>query len=102
MTEQKREFKGIWIPKEIWLHKELKPSEKILLAEIDSFEKAKGCFATNNYFGIFLGVSSSRASQMISKLHNLELITIKLIYKINTKQVDKRIIKVNKNTLFGT
>ena len=32
-----REFKGVWIPKEVWLNNELSLVEKALLAEIDSF-----------------------------------------------------------------
>jgi hypothetical protein len=34
-----RDFKGIWIPKEIWLLKDLNYIQKILLIEIDSLNK---------------------------------------------------------------
>ena len=37
MEEQQRQFKGIWIPKEIWLNKELTMQEKMILVEIDSY-----------------------------------------------------------------
>ena len=36
-----RGFKGIWIPKEIWLSPDLNYVEKILLVEIDSLEMRK-------------------------------------------------------------
>ena len=39
-----RDFKGIWIPKEIWLDSNLTWSEKMLLVEIDSLATLeKGC-----------------------------------------------------------
>ena len=34
--DNKREFLGIWIPKEIWLNKNLSITEKCLLAEIQN------------------------------------------------------------------
>ena len=36
-----RAFKGIWIPAEIWLSKELKIMEKLFLVEIDSLDNLK-------------------------------------------------------------
>jgi hypothetical protein len=36
MTSFPRDFKGIWIPKEIWLDRSLTYFEKLLLAEIHS------------------------------------------------------------------
>jgi uncharacterized phage protein (TIGR02220 family) len=69
-----RDFKGVWIPKEIYLNKELSWSEKILLVEIDSLDNERGCFASNPYFAEFLGVSETRVSKMISKLKKLEYI----------------------------
>ena len=43
--EQERAFKGIWIPKEIWLSQDLTMQEKIMLVEIDSLDNESGCFA---------------------------------------------------------
>ena len=67
---QKRVFKGIWIPKEIWLNPNLTPIEKLLLVEVDSLdnEDEKGCFASNEYFGKFFGLSEGRIANMISSL----------------------------------
>ena len=49
-----REFRGIWIPKDIWLNKDLSTNEKVLLAEIDSLGgSSNGCFASNQYFADF-------------------------------------------------
>lgn len=67
---EKREFKGIWIPKHIWLNPALSPIEKLFLAEIDSLDNddEKGCFASNEYFGNFFGISEGSAANIISSL----------------------------------
>tara|TARA_R110001592_G_scaffold8486_2_gene46353 strand:+ start:6396 stop:7037 length:642 start_codon:yes stop_codon:yes gene_type:complete len=88
----KRDFKGIWIPKEVWLNKELKITEKIFLVEIDSLDNNNGCWASNKYFADFFGISKGRCSQIISNLEKKGLIKITLIYK--GKEVQKRTIKV--------
>lgn len=66
--KQQRDFKGIWIPAEIWLNKSLSFFEVILLAEIDSLAKDEGCCASNAYFAEFLGVSETYVSKAISSL----------------------------------
>lgn len=67
---EKREFKGVWIPKHIWLNPTLSPIEKLFLAEIDSLDNddEKGCFASNEYFGNFFGISEGSAANIISSL----------------------------------
>lgn len=66
-----RDFKGVWIPKEIYLNKELNWTDKILLLEIDSLDNEDGCFASNAYFSEFLGISQINVSKSISKLKKL-------------------------------
>ena len=100
-TEQEREFKGIWIPKEIWLNEELSLQERVLLSEIDSFEKKNGCFASNAYLGKIVRLSASRVSGIISKLVNLEYLSTTMTYKPHSNEVDKRILKVNKRKIYG-
>jgi len=70
-----RTFKGIWIPKEIWETTGLSISEKVLLAEIESLDNGKGCFASNKYLSHFLGVSEREVQRKISRLIKLGLIT---------------------------
>ena len=65
---KQRDFKGVWIPKEIYLNEELNWTEKILLIEIDSLDNEKGCFASNEYFANFIGKSKVYISNCISKL----------------------------------
>ena len=88
-----RDFKGIWIPKNIWLSTELSALEKVLLAEIESLDGGEGCIATNQYFAGFLGVSKSWVSKLISGLEKKKFITLELVYKRGKKEIDKRIIR---------
>lgn len=91
---QKRDFKGIWIPKEVWLSKELTLQEKVFFVEIDSLDNEKGCFASNGYFADFFGISKTRVSLVIKSLINKGYITSEIEYKEGTKQILNRVIKV--------
>lgn len=72
MNDQKREFKGIWIPSQIWLDERLNALDKIIFAEIDSYSNSdKGCFAGNDYLASFCQCSESKISKTISKLIEL-------------------------------
>ena len=96
-----RDFRGIWIPRHIWLDKNLKPIEKILLAEIESLGGlSNGCFASNQYLAEFFDLSKDRISKLISGLKNKGYITVELSYKEGTYEVDKRIIKANPSSYF--
>ena len=75
-----RSFKGVWIPKEIWCNKELNITERCFLTEIDSLDNDDGCFASNNYFADFFGLSKSRCSEIINKLEEKGLIKITYEY----------------------
>ena len=72
----KRDFKGIWIPAVVWLDESLTITEKCMLAEIESLDNdpERGCFASNEYLGKFLGISTGSAANMISKLKGMGLI----------------------------
>lgn len=90
--KENRAFKGIWIPKEIWLNDELSVMEKLFLVEIDSLDNEDGCFASNAYFAGFFDISKGRCSQIIKSLERKKLIKIELIYE--GKQISKRVIRV--------
>ena len=85
-----RDFKGVWIPKDVWLDHNLSWMEKLLLVEIDSLDAEKGCFASNGYFGEFFNLSPSRISEMVSSLVSKGYITTFLLYE--GKQVKQRIL----------
>jgi len=90
-----RDFKGIWIPKEIWLDKKLTIMEKIFLVEIDSLDNKDGCYASNQYFADFFGITRGRSTQIIKSLKKKGKVTVELVK--TGKIVEKRIIRmVNK------
>lgn len=90
-----RGFKGIWIPKEIWLNESLSIQEKVFLVEIDSLDNDEdGCFASNEYFANFFKLSKNRCSEIIKSLEKKGFIKISYIYKEQSKAIDKRVIKI--------
>lgn len=88
--EMPRGFKGVWIPKEIWLNSELTLVEKVLIAEIDSLDTRGGCFASNQHFSRFLGVTVVQVSRIISKMKTRGFIEVK---QENIKGRTRRTIK---------
>ena len=49
-----RDFKGVWIPREVWLDSRLSMLDKGILAEIDSLDMSdSGCFASNEHLADF-------------------------------------------------
>lgn len=89
-----RGFKGVWIPKEIWLHKGLTLQEKIMLVEVDSLDNENGCFASNGHFAEFLGVSDRQVQRMIKSLKEKGYISINYKYKPGSKEIESRSIRI--------
>lgn len=71
-----RDFKGIWIPKEIWLNSNLTMLDKVILVEIDSLDNEEGCTASNEYLCEFCQCSQQKLSMSISKLKELGLLDV--------------------------
>lgn len=72
-----REFKGVWIPKEVWLNKELSLTEKALLAEIDSFTgEGKAFYKSNETIQEEYKVSRPTISKSLKKLEGMGFIKI--------------------------
>lgn len=91
-----RDFKGIWIPKELWLLRDLSLLEKVMLIEIDSLDNESGCYATNDYFAEFFGLSKGRISKIINNLVRKGFIASELKYQKGTQLVEKRILKISR------
>ena len=73
--KENRDFKGVWIPKEIWLNADLSIIEKVLLVEIDSLDNSdRGCFASNEYLANFVHLSEGRVANIISDLKKRKFI----------------------------
>ena len=94
MKKENRAFKGVWIPAEIWLSKNLSITEKVFLAEINSLDNKDGCFASNQYFSDFFELSSTRCSHIITSLKKKGFISRKVIFEDGTKVVKKRILRI--------
>jgi len=87
-----RDFKGVWIPKEIWLDEKLTWMEKLFLTEINSLDNENGCFASNKYFAEFFQLSNGRVSQIINSLIKKEYLSVK--YDRNGKEIIKRVLRI--------
>lgn len=92
MEDNKRAFKGIWIPKEVWESKELTLQQKVMLVEIDSLDNEKGCYASNKYFSEFFGISSGRVSQVINELIDKGYLIAEYVKEDN--QILGRVLKI--------
>src|SRR5947208_3260671 len=78
MEKTQRDFKGVWIPKEIWLSDQLSLMEKVLFVEIHSLDNERGCFASNKYFAQFFGVSERQIRTYIGTLKENGFITVSI------------------------
>lgn len=76
---QNRDFKGVWISKEIWLDSNLSALDKVLLAEISSLDNEKHCFASNEYFAEFCDVGTATITRSIKKLKELGYIECEMV-----------------------
>ena len=89
MVTQK--LKGLWIPVEILLNKDLSDKEKIILSMILYLsEETKSCFASNKYIASIVNVTANRVSKIISSLKEKEYIKVKLKYKTDSKEIEQR------------
>ena len=78
MGENERDFKGVWIPRDVWLDRRLTALEKVILIEIDSLDSTeRGCYASNAYIAEFCQCSETKVSTAISKLVKLGYLRIK-------------------------
>ena len=68
MENEERDFKGVWIPAEIWLDKNLTAIEKFVFLEIDSLDNGEGCRATNKYLAEFCQCTERTITNAISRL----------------------------------
>lgn len=88
MYETVRQFKGVWIPKEVWLDEKLTYFEKAVYAEIDSLDGEDGCFASNKYLAGFFGCTERNIQRALAHLCELGY--------VKTEMFDgrKRVIKI--------
>ncbi len=100
--KENRDFKGVWIPKEIWLNTDLSIIEKVLLVEIDSLDNSdRGCFASNEYLANFVQLSEGRVANIISDLKKRKFIIYYVIrITMNKIYTFKRLLKFFFNKIY--
>ena len=85
------------IPSEVRYDKELTPNAKLLYGEITALCNVKGvCWASNQYFADLYSTSKETISRWISQLAKKKYIAIKMFYKKDSKEIDKRIISISR------
>lgn len=88
-----RDFKGVWIPKEVWLDTRLNALDKIILTEIDSLDYGeRGCYASNKHLAEFCQCSENKVSVTISKLKKLGYIYVQS-FDGRTRELRSRLTK---------
>lgn len=83
------------IPATIRYDKNITPNAKLLYAEITALCNEKGyCWASNAYFAELYGVSKTSISNWISSLQKNGYISVDIIYKENSKEIQNRYIRI--------
>lgn len=92
-------LKGVWIPIEILTDNKLSDKEKTIYAIILYLSKENNyCYLTNKSISELLNISITQVSKLINSLKNKNYISIELIYKENSKQIEMRkLIPIVKN-----
>ncbi|WP_322528957.1 DnaT-like ssDNA-binding domain-containing protein [Salinicola sp. LHM] len=84
-----RAFRGVWIPADVWLNRDLSMQEKVMLVEIDSLQSpTRGCYKSNKKLAEFFQLSPNRVSEIISSLAKKGWVRIEQIR--NGKQIIER------------
>ena len=94
VISESRDFKGVWIYKNLYLSRDYTPNEKFLLLEIYSLSngKNKQCYANNRHFADFIGVKENTIQKAILKLEKNGHIKREYIYRDGTREIASRII----------
>ena len=95
IIDEKRDFKGVWISKELYCDPNLNCREVFLLAEIQSLCELGECFASNKHFANYLGISKREVEKLILNLREKGYIETEVVYKNNSREIAKRIIREN-------
>ena len=84
------------IPANVRYDEKLSANAKLLYAEITCLTNKNGeCFASNNYFANLYHVTKQAISRWLLLLQKQNYISIEYFYKPNSKEIEKRLIKLN-------
>ena len=91
-------FKGIWIPYEILIDRNLNDKEKMIYSMVLYLSKEKECIITNSYISELLNISKVQASRIINSLKRKLYIKVEIVYKENSKEIAiRKIIPIYRN-----
>ena len=94
--EEKPNYFSI-IPANVRYDNELKPNEKLLYGEISALAQKDGmCWAKNSYFAKLYDVSNETISRWINHLRERGYISVQIIYKEGTMEIENRVIGIDK------
>ena len=94
MENEKPNYYAI-IPADIRYDNDLRPNEKLLYGEITALAKKTGeCWASNKYFSELYNVQPNAVATWIKHLKEKNYIDVSYEYVENTKEIEKRIIKI--------
>ena len=71
-------FKGVFVPKEIWVSKELKAMEKLIFVEIYALDREFGCVANNAHFADMFGLKDRMVRNWIKSLKDKGLVEVEI------------------------
>ena len=92
-----KEFKGIWIPYEVLVDKNLNDKEKIIYSMILYLSKENDCTMSNIYISNLLNICNVQASRIINSLKKKRYIKVEIVYKQISKETAlRKIIPINK------
>ncbi|KUO64210.1 MAG: hypothetical protein APF80_17480 [Alphaproteobacteria bacterium BRH_c36] len=85
-----RDFKGAFIPKDVWCNPALNGDAKLVWGEIFALDNEFGCIASNEHFMEMFGWKNERKVQReIKKLTDLGLISVE-----QDKRKDRRTMRI--------
>lgn len=79
-------FTGVWIPREVFQLESLSPTAKFVYGIVDSLDNEDGCYASNGYLAVSLGVSDRQIRSLLKELEDAKLI-------VRIEREGKRIIR---------
>ena len=85
------------IPADVRYDKKLKDKAKLLYGEITALTNEYGyCYASNKYFANLYKVSTTTISLLIKNLIDCGYLESEILYKENSKEIDKRYLRIFK------
>ena len=96
----KRNFKGIWIPADLYLDETLTWTQKLIIIEIDSFSKnGLDCFVSNEHLGQHCQLTKSAIEKAL-----YSLVKAGIVFRERRKIGEKfrRILRLNRVNYGGT